>query len=225
MAEPWLRAIQQSQDEVVRRGPHPHYLNAYRAQELSYWRHVPAWIWEDWASRPVNRCLDIGCAYGTLALFAKEVLGCPVYCTDWTDRATNPRLVSEHGLRFEVNNIELDPFPWDLAFDVIIFTEVLEHLNFHPLPTLKKIAGLLTGAGRLYVSTPDAREWGRASYYESYREMPLPSSKASLVDDHVCLFTADELVEVAREAGLEVHRLDYSPGVSARHLNLTFGRN
>jgi predicted SAM-dependent methyltransferase len=49
-------------------------------------------------------------------------------------------------------------------------TEVLEHLNFHPVPTLKKVYNLLSENGALYLSTPDAYEWGKVNkYYQGYR--------------------------------------------------------
>ncbi|MGH1566708.1 MAG: methyltransferase domain-containing protein [Nitrosopumilus sp.] len=50
-------------------------------------------------------------------------------------------------------------------FDIVIFTEVLEHFNFHPVMILKKIHSLLKSPDKLYLSTPDSHEWGKITKY------------------------------------------------------------
>ena len=79
-------------------------------------------------------------------------------------------------------------------FDIIIFTEVMEHLNFNPKPTLKKIHDLLKMNGRLYLSTPDASDWGRITkYYKSIEEMPNPKNVEKIIDDHIYQYKKEEL--------------------------------
>ena len=218
------KLIRDAQDEVARLATHPHYARAYRAEETSYWQHIPQWILEDHRRLGFTRCLDIGCAYGTLAVFGRR-LGCAVYCTDFNGTYMSPLLRETYGLHYAVNNIELEPLPWPGQFDLIILTEVLEHFNFHPLPTLKKIRDLLTDDGRLYLSTPDAAEWGRQTkYYRSLEEIPLPDAARQVVDDHLWQYDEKELLGVLEQAGFKVARQAYSPGVSARHFNLTLTR-
>ena len=222
LRQPWMQEIAACQRIITAAQPHPHYLRAYRDQEVLYWLHIPKWIYAARTSRPVRRCLDIGCAYGTLALFCRRLLGCEVYCTDVTERYFTPLLAETHGLVFAENNFELDDLPWNLSFDMVIFTEVLEHLNFHPVPTLVKLRNLLADQGRLYLSTPDAYEWGRITkYYAGMDEMPSPHPGLAMVDDHVYHYCKSELLAILEAAGLAVERLDYSPGVAHRHLNLT----
>jgi 2-polyprenyl-3-methyl-5-hydroxy-6-metoxy-1,4-benzoquinol methylase len=218
----WMRTLRGCQREVRRRDPHPHYETAYGRDELSYWLHIPRWI-DDLraADTKVVRVLDIGCGYGTLALFAKATFDCEVYCTDFTDEYLSRALAQEHGLRFAVNNIERDDFPWDLRFDIVILTEVLEHLNYHPVPTLGKIRRLLAPQGRLFLSTPDAAEWGRVtSHYERLCDIPDPSVPRPVVDAHVWQYNMDELLSVVHESGWTVERFAYSPGQGGRHFNL-----
>src|SRR5262245_60567097 len=222
MKRDWQRLLREAQDEVARHNPHPYYLQAYRSAETDYWLHIPQWIFEDSLTQPVQRCLDIGCAYGTLALFSRKACGCEVFCTDFLDVYLSPSLIKQYGFSFAVNNIEFDPFPWPLDFDHIIFTEVLEHLNFHPVPTLIKLRSLLSAQGRLYLSTPDASQWGRVTkYYSRLDEIPEPTAGRPAIDDHIYQYTEDELLETLDQAGLRVEKFAYAPGQGKRHFNFT----
>lgn len=222
MTPPALLA--EAQAEISARDPHPYYLQAYRAAEFAYWSEIPAWMAEDFTERRIRRCLDIGCAYGTLLRYVQLLTGCEAFGIDFVDTYLSPSLRSAGGIRFAVCNIELDALPWPPGFDVIVLTEVLEHFNFHPVPTLRKISGLLSPGGLLYLSTPDASQWGRVyKYYSSYRSMPMPaeSLRHRIVDDHVWQYDRQELLEIMRDAGLHILRWSYSPGVVHRHFNLT----
>ncbi|MGZ4861541.1 MAG: class I SAM-dependent methyltransferase, partial [Halobacteriota archaeon] len=137
-------------------------------------------------------------------------------------RDISSTLIRQYSLHFVQNNIELDPLPWNEPFDVIVLSEVIEHFNFHPLPTLKKIRSLLVNRGRLYLSTPDATQWGRTNYYKTLAEIPQPSSDGhELVEDHIYQFNRRELLAVLKEAGFTVERCAYAPGVFGRHFNLS----
>jgi SAM-dependent methyltransferase len=226
--EGWGLLLAECQEEVAASATHPNYLAAYREQELSYWLHVPGWIYRDAREGNPRRCLDIGCAYGTLLLYVQRLTGCEAFGTDFTDTYMSPALFERHGINFAVSNIELDPLPWPRGYDLILFTEVLEHLNFRAAPTLRKIAEQLAPGGLLYLSTPDAAEWGRTTkYYASYEEMPEPREelRGQLVDDHVWQFDEAELMSVIEEAGLAVLRSAYAPGQSGRHFNMTLRRS
>jgi SAM-dependent methyltransferase len=228
--EEWSRLLAECQEEVASSATNAHYIAAYRAEELSYWLHVPGWIYGDALERPsLRRCLDIGCAYGTLLLYVRKLTGCEAFGIDFTGAYMSPALLEKHGINFAVSNIELDPLPWPHGFDLIIFTEVLEHLNFRAAPTLRKLAGLLAPGGLIYLSTPDADAWGKTTrYYASYDELPEPREelRGQLFDDHVWQFDAAELSCVIGEAGLAVVRSDYAPGqLSRRHFNMTLRRS
>jgi len=225
-SKPWVRLIRQCQDIVASLDPHPYYPKAYREAEMGYWSKVAQWLWQDIRAGSPKRCLDVGCAYGTLALFCKVFTDAEVYCIDVTDAYLSTRLAEEFGLHFAICNIEIDPVPFETGFDVIIFTEVLEHLNCHPLPTLLKLRGLLIDDGLIYLSTPDARQWGRSAYYDSYEHMPQPLGDGSVdfQDDHIYLFDEEEIRTLMARAGLEILRFDYAPGAGARHFNLTLTR-
>jgi len=215
-----MKEIVKCQEEIANSNPHPHYLSEYRDSEISYWLHIPKWMYEDSKKKTIKRCLDIGCAYGTLALYCKKIFKCEVYCVDFVETYINQELAKRHFF-FKVNNIELDSFPWEGQYDVIIFTEVLEHLNLYPVPTLKKINDLLALNGVLYLSTPDASQWGRVTkYYANYKDMPAKMNELDVVDDHIYHYNKHELLEIIDEAGFRIERSKYSPGLLNRHFNL-----
>lgn len=219
-SEPWFKAIISCQAEIAASNPSPRYVQGYMQDEISYWLRIPEWLYED-QSEPGQRCLDIGSAYGTLGLFCRKTLGARVWCTDIREDYMSQVLIDRHGFDFVVHNVELEPFPWDIKFDVIILTEVLEHFNFHPVSTLRRIRESLKIDGNLYMSTPDAAEWGREeNRFQSYEDMPSADETLPLHDGHIYIYDEEELLAIAEEAGLVVERLDYAPGIAGRHLNL-----
>ena len=187
-----------------------------------YWLRIPQWMTDLSAEGfKAERVLDIGCAYGTFALYCRRTFDCEVYCIDFTDIYLSPALREKHAFHFAVNNIEREDFPWPIRFDAIIFTEVIEHLNFHPLPTLQKIRNLLTPGGKLFLSTPDAAEWGRATrYYSRLDDIPPPGKPLTVVDDHVWQYAKEELLDVLDKSGFTIDRFGYSPGTPNRHFNI-----
>ncbi len=212
-----IREITRCQDEILELGTHPHF-DQYRREEMLYWLPVTRLLQEHHAVHPVTSCLDIGAAYGTLALYCKRKFGCSVYCIDFVDHFIGQGLLEKHGFHFAHNNIELDKIPWHIEFDVILLTEVLEHFNFNAVPTLQKTRNMLSDGGKLFISTPDASEWGTIDkYHSSYNELPEPDPEKNIVDDHVYIFNRNELLTIFQESGLHVDRLLYSPGTGDRH--------
>lgn len=221
--EDLLKEIYKCQNEISILPSNAYYLYQYKNCELYYWYHIPHWIYEDNIKGKETNCLDIGCAYGTLALYCKNLFNCNIYCTDFVDCCLSKTLIDKYSFQFNINNIELDSFPWEESFDTIIFTEVLEHLNFHPLPTLKKIYSLLKDDGHFYLSTPDSLSWGRVTkYYSRLEDMPYPNKDLPIKNDHIYIYSKDELVDNLYKAGFKIKRFEYAPGLMGKqHYNLT----
>jgi SAM-dependent methyltransferase len=222
-----LAILQAAQEEVERLSTNDYYQRAYRESEVGCWSAVLDWLGEDFARiSPVwpQRVLDVGCAYGTLLLVAKLLdPDCRLYGLDFVPNYMSLELVGRHGINFAISNVELDPLPWPGPFDVILLTEALEHFNFQAAPTLRKLRDALAPGGRVYLSTPDAAEWGRiTTRYQDYYSLPEPTAAAAIVDEHVWHFSEGELYQVIHEAGLKVTRFAFSraPG-RPRHFNLT----
>jgi len=220
LRHPWYRELVASQNVVEQYCENEYYRQKYRAGELYYWHPVALWLFQDAPLYRGGRILDIGAAYGTLAVYANRLSGSGVFCTDFTKSYMSEALCNVCNFRFAVSNIELETLPWGEKFDVIIFTEILEHLNFNPVPTMQKLCAALQPGGRLYLSTPDAGEWGRLANYSDFRAMPLPQPGGAVVDAHIYQYTMTEVRELSAAAGFRIEREAYALGVGGRHINV-----
>jgi SAM-dependent methyltransferase len=217
--DPLIRQVQD--DLALSTGVGGYYAATYRDQEVFYWEPMPSWIREDAARRGAGRILDIGCGYGTLLTFAVRLHRAQGYCLDLAEYI-KPDFAAGNRIQFSKSNIELDPVPWPGPFDLVLMTEVLEHFNFNPVPTFRKIRAVLAPEGRFYLSTPDASEWARVTrYHQKLSEFPEPNGRQTLIDDHMWIYNKKELLKVLGDSGFAVERLDYSPGVTGRrHFNV-----
>lgn len=94
------------------------------------------------------RILDVGC-YPYHLGSALEKLGHDVY---GIASAHEPI----HGPKIKICNIENDKFPFkDNFFDLVIFSEVLEHLPRSPVHALKEMRRVTKPDGHLLVTTPN----------------------------------------------------------------------
>jgi len=197
--------------------PDNYYDKAYKLQETYYWMPIPGWILR---LRNIKSILDIGSAYGTLLLFAG--LNHQVDSMVALDPVEymSPSLKARYGIMTHKTDVERENISSLGKFDLLIFTEVIEHLNFHPLPTLLKIKELMNSESYLMLSTPDAEEWGRVTeYYNSIDEMPnFVDQEQEWFDGHVYQYTREELDALFASAGFKIERFSYAPGVYKRHL-------
>lgn len=99
--------------------------------------------------------LEFGCATGRMTRYMKEALGCRVYIVE-LDRGAY-----ETALQYAEDGVcdDILTFSWaekfrDVAFDAIIFADVLEHLTA-PERALEEAAKLLKDTGKLFVSVPN----------------------------------------------------------------------
>jgi 2-polyprenyl-3-methyl-5-hydroxy-6-metoxy-1,4-benzoquinol methylase len=114
--------------------------------------------------------LDIGSHYLHQSMLLKE-FGYEVWGIDVELFAGAP-LVRERAEDFGINNITVDMlekgnFLPDQTnrFDLILLTEVLEHLTFNPIRFWNRVFNLLSATGVIYLSTPNSLRpaaYGRA---------------------------------------------------------------
>ena len=205
-------------------GPGHYYTTIYHKQELLYSGKVAEWLQAEAAGKgPV---LDIGPAYGTLSCLASSN-GALVLCVD-AIRYLSETAASKYWLQFRKADIERHELEFTKHFHVVILTEVLEHFNFHPIPTLWKIRNMMKKDGILLLSTPDADSWGRVDNghggkYDALHEIPpyRPElGKQPWFDGHVWQYTEAELRATLSSAGFKV--LDWETSISpgGRHFNV-----
>lgn len=145
--------------------------------------------------------LDIGCAGGTLAQTLKE-RGYRVWGVDISDeaiRSASPYL--EQGFAFDVTD---EYWPEELMgkkFDVVIASEIIEHL-FEPEQFLKKLHRILAPNGSIIITTPNFLFWknrlrmlmGKFKYEQQ-----------GLLDfGHIRFFTLDTARQAFKNTGFKI---------------------
>jgi SAM-dependent methyltransferase len=214
-------ALEEARRVVTEHTAKDEYSSLYRGEEPLYWLHIPGWFAEWATATSPQRILDIGSGYGTLAVFAAIITRGRVHCLDWDPERLAQPLRQRYGIEVAGGNAELMEFPWEEPMDAIVMTEVIEHFNFHPVPTMIKVARALVPGGRLFLSTPDGASWGRIlDPYADFRDMPYPDPTLPTVDRHVYQFEEAELRAVLLESGFEILRLQRAPGRWGLHLNV-----
>ena len=209
-------------------GASGYYARTYRLSETGYWPHIAGWITEDSIvarteeKRPFQKIVDIGCGYGTLLAFVSSITGAEATCMDAT-AYLKPEIQSRYGLKFVQGDVERDPVPIENA-DAVIMTEVLEHFNFQPVPTLRRIRDAMRPGGRFYLSTPNVESWGRVNRYPSLAGVPSYSPSAARIDGHIWVYSREELEKVLSEAGFRVERMAMAKVEGRTHFNVTARR-
>jgi SAM-dependent methyltransferase len=213
----------QAQSEISALNPNGYY-ETYKKYEFGYWQYIPNWIYRYCQSNKIERILDVGIAYGTLALFTKLISNCDSYGVDFVKYISDD-LVNKYDIKYQINNIETDQFPWDIKFDLILFTEVFEHLNYNVVPTLQKIKNLLSENGKIFFSTPDAKFWGRCKLYNSWKDMPDITQKIEIRDQHIYVFNESELLEIFKIVGLKIDKIMWADGFNGqKHFNMQLSK-
>lgn len=146
--------------------------------------------------------LDVGCAYGfmsyllTLAEMKVTALDCMTLF--------NESVFKENNIKFIKRNIETQEI--DGSYDLILLMDVLEHLNYNPLPVLKK----LRKVGKSIIITTPAREVDdvmpeKARYKDFVNWKMIPNyKKYQFSDSHHHTYTLWELKELLVEAGFKI---------------------
>jgi hypothetical protein len=98
-------------------------------------------------------------------------------------------------------------------FDLVVFTEVLEHLARHPAEVLRFLIGRLAPEGFLYLTTPNALSRGNLHMIGRRRnpQQLFPRQDANWdAHHHVREYTMSELIEAVRDAGGRIRALHFS---------------
>ena len=190
--------------------PNSHYLTAYREAESSYW--FPLLRWLDALIKPgVTRLLDVGAAYGTLLLYG-ALAGAKGFGVDMTDQYWTPQLERDCGIGWAQCNIESEELPGSDLYDLILFTEILEHMNYNPIPVFKKFHARLHEGGSVLVSTPWKRHFAPHTAYSDLAELPYFQPGNGFIDAEFKYYTADELLALAELTGFKTQSLELFNG-------------
>lgn len=108
-------------------------------------------------------------------------------------------------------DFERDTFPFaDNHFDIVLFTEVLEHLSEDPMHALAEINRVLKPGGKLLLTTPNIASWKslRRGLKGEHPGLFVQYMRHGGTDRHNREYTASEVLELMTDAGFEIIRAD-----------------
>ena len=155
-------------------------------------------------SRDSLKILDIGTTPYTL--FLKEIY--PHYDILTLDlHRLMEDLCKAMGIPLTICNLDEGYIPFeDVCFDVVIFSEVLEHLFIPPTEILKEIRRVLRERGKLILSVPNL-----AALYQRIRLLfgvsPLPNADLQMSrfsHGHIHEYTMKEIASLLRTSGFTI---------------------
>lgn len=119
------------------------------------------------------------------------------------DRPGGPEYAdADHGIRLDLNTGDFAPLNAIAPYDLIVFTEVLEHLSVSPLILFRHLVGLLALDGVLYLTTPNFfRLQNLAKIHRRQNPLPLYPVDNSDRHHHTREYAMAELLAVITEAG------------------------
>ena len=155
--------------------------------------------------------LDVGCGSGVHGEEMKRIHGHRVVGVDLSESSiekARTRLAEAYVA--DVTRPELYPFFGKRQFDVILFSDILEHL-YDPMDVLTRHYKLLAPGGRILISLPNIAIWnvrlelmvGRFEYQDT----------GTLDRTHIRFFTRKTFRRFLGEAGLTVRQSRISPGI------------
>jgi SAM-dependent methyltransferase len=101
-------------------------------------------------------------------------------------------------------NTEVEPFPYDdHTFDVILFCEVIEHLQSDPLACLSEINRVLKPGGTLVLTTPNVNRLENVLRLIAGENIYDPYSGYGSYGRHNREYSRDELMDLLRHCGFE----------------------
>jgi SAM-dependent methyltransferase len=146
--------------------------------------------------------LVVGPSYESV-LLRDAVPGVAVDTLGWEDLRF-PRVSGERHVQHDLNDLH---YPQLEPHDVVVCSEVIEHLHVSPVPLLRVLAGTLSPSGRVVVQTPNATALPKRlrmllgrNPYEPIRDQPGNPG-------HFHEYTIAELRDAVEAAGLQIDRL------------------
>jgi len=165
--------------------------------------------------------LEIGALFGVTAIALKQ-LKFDVAVTEIPEFFASNKLqelYKKHAIRFDSLNLKDYRLPYpDESFDVVILCEVLEHLNFNPLPVLAEISRVLKKGGFIYIAMPNQACFdnrvksilGKSIHSPiQYYFNQLDASKNFIVSIHWREYTMAEATEMLNKTGFSIEREYY----------------
>lgn len=135
-----------------------------------------------------GRVLDIAAGAGRFLERFQE-LGFECYATEFDEKMQD--YLRSKGFKVLPGGV-LPEAPEDGMFDIVVFTEIVEHINI-PVPVLERIHRLLRPGGRLYITTPNFNSLERRVLKQDWGMICWP--------EHISYWTPVTLNRLLRDRG------------------------
>lgn len=188
-----------------------------------YWDFLYKSIYIMAKKEKFTRYLEFGSGTGIMSIALKKLLeekiqiswvNLPVVEGKWSENNSSHfmSLLQKYNIEQHFRHLEIDDIN-DLGpeqFDCIVLAQVMEHFVYHPVPTFKKIASLLSQNGFLYVAVPEETKWYNV---RTWKDMPFASeqtpemiARRMAINDygHFYEYSREEAEEIFESSGLSV---------------------
>lgn len=160
--------------------------------------------------RKTNKMLDVGCGPGLFLIEAKK-RGWKVYGTEFTDNQL--AYLKNKGINTLKGKLNDNSFENEL-FDVIISSEVIEHIN-NPVEETQQFYRLLRKGGLAYITTPNFNALERYLLKGDYEIIEYP--------EHLCYYTPKTINLLLTQNGFEKLKIT-TTGVSLSRIKKSLKR-
>lgn len=156
------------------------------------------------AYRETNRLLDVGCGVGFL-LNQARARGWETCGTEFSNDAVE--MCESNGHEMGYSPLSADDFAAG-SFDVVVYTEVIEHIN-NQVEEFEQVRRLLRPGGLLYVTTPNFDSLARRLLGPQWNIIDYP--------EHLAYFTPATLRHLFETSGFEVVDIE-ATGISVTRI-------
>lgn len=153
--------------------------------------------------KPGSRFLDIGSLFCYLLIEAKALgyESCGIDLDEYV-KASN-KISNDFNLNNRPCDLSKDQIPFsENYFDVIVFSEVLEHFNFHPSTVFLEMARVLKPGGKIIITTPNQVRLNNCIKMLIGRSINWNIEEDFWDGAHYREYTAKEIIVLAEKAGL-----------------------
>ncbi len=153
-----------------------------------------------------NSILEVGCGIGVILrvcsrLGYTSLSGC--------DRFEKSKiLIDKYSVKYEKCDLAANRLPYpDNSFDLIVFSEVVEHFNFYPLRILTEFRRILKKRGKIIITTPNQARLNNRIKLLFGKSICWDITKDSDKGAHYREYTEKELSYLLRKADFDQDRI------------------
>lgn len=152
-------------DDIILGRTFVEYRDYYSQVRPRIWRSFEHILRLDLPRNP--KVVDIG--GGILGVMLHRLLGAEVVVLDVSHQAEED--LREIGIDFELGDIYRDILPAGREADLVVFTEVIEHIPEPPYIVLRRLEKLVRPGGYLFLTTPNGHRFRNLLYMAAGKEI------------------------------------------------------